>query len=95
MNKLILIIGLFFYCELSAQLKDSIVRKYFVCEKKYNKIYRIIVNGEKIWVKATSGKKLRGKLTILSDTVLEVHNLVNDNRDTFHTNSIALVKKAQ
>lgn len=85
---------LFNICLLHGQLKDSSVRKYFVMEShNFFKSSRIVKEGQRIFVRDTSGKMLRGILTIFNDTLFEVHNLTTGIRDTFNIKALDKVKR--
>jgi hypothetical protein len=94
MRLIILLLFMFNICLLHGQLKDSTVRKYFVCESKWGGLRpQMIEDGHRIWVRDSSGNKLRGKLKILSDTAIEVHHLATGIKDTFSIKSLSLVRK--
>ncbi len=92
--KIILIICLFPFCELSAQLNDSTIRKYFVCERRGDfRHSKIVKEGQKIMVRDASGKHQQGILTIINDTLFEVYNWEASARDTFNINGLEKVRK--
>jgi hypothetical protein len=92
--RIILAIFLLCYLQISAQLKDSTVRKYFVCESQtFLRSSLVISEGKRILVRDTSGKKLRGRLKILDDSTIVVHNRTTGITDTFNTRIIDKVRR--
>jgi hypothetical protein len=80
--------------QLQGHVNDSTVRKYFVCKSySFFRPSRIIREGQKMFVKDLSGQRLRGILTILDDTLFEIHNSRKEVRDTFHIRILDNVRK--
>jgi hypothetical protein len=80
-------------CLLHGQQKDSAVRKYFVCESKFDNRIRTFEEGKRIFVKDTFATKFRGILTVINDSLIEVHNKWTRARDTFSMKEIYKVRR--
>ncbi len=91
---LLLLICSVFGIYLQAQTQDTTIRKYFVCQStNFFKISRIIKNGERILVKDTAYRKLRGQINIINDSLFVVRNSLTEVTDTFNINAITMVRK--
>jgi hypothetical protein len=74
-----------------AQTKDSVEISYLII-KSDGAGEKKIKEGRRILIKDTSFKRLRGKLSIINDSTLGVHNLLTGRRDTFLLGSIEKVR---
>jgi hypothetical protein len=94
MVRIFLLIGFFCLMEVHGQLKDSAIRRYFVMESRGPlALHKIIKDGRRIWVRDTFRNSMRGKLRILNDTTIEIHNLFTREKDTFDVRAINKVKR--
>jgi hypothetical protein len=95
-KKRTLLAGIVFFMvfRLDAQHRDSVIRKYLVCKStSFLKKSRIIKNGTEVWVRDTTGQKLRGILNILNDSVMEVRTYLTERCDTFKIGAVNKVRK--
>ena len=92
--KLLLIVLLFSFSFAHAQTQnDSITRKYLICKSTGLNIYsKIFTEGKRLLAVSKDGKKCRGHLKIINDTVFSLTNSLNLKCDTFNINQIRKLK---
>ncbi|MEZ4805693.1 MAG: hypothetical protein R2852_09480 [Bacteroidia bacterium] len=77
---------------LQAQSKSD-TTKYLLALYKYGYYSnRIIKDGTRLFAKDTTGKKLRGRMTILSETTFYLNNILKGQRDTFNLNELTKIR---
>jgi len=96
MHKLLLLFILFSFFSNATQAQtqnDSITRKYLICKStSFNFYSKIFVEGKRLLAVSNDGKKCRGHLKIINDTLFSLTNSWNFKCDTFNINQIRKLK---
>lgn len=80
-------------CDSSAILKDSLLRKYLICDKKKNRqTIHFFKEGQALTVIDTLGRKFVGKLSIVDSETLVLVNR-SGRRDTLRLGTIKVIKR--
>jgi len=89
-----LLLFVFFSHGIQAQTQnDSIARKYLICKSTgFNFYSKIFVEGKRLLAVSKDGKKCRGHLKIIDDTLFSLTNSWNFKCDTFNINQIRKLK---
>jgi hypothetical protein len=90
----LLFVFLFFSHGIQAQMQnDSITRKYLICKSTgFNFYSKIFVEGKRLLAISNDGKKCRGRLKIINDTLFSLTNSITLKCDTFNINQIRKLK---
>jgi hypothetical protein len=90
----LLFVIVFFSHGIQAQMQnDSITRKYLICKSTgFNFYSKIFVEGKRLLAVSNDGKKCRGHLKIINDTLFSLTNSWNFKCDTFNINQIRKLK---
>ena len=93
-SKLLLLFFLYNFGFAHAQMQnDSITRKYLICKStSFNFYSKIFVEGKRLLAVSNDGKKCRGHLKIINDTLFSLTNSWNFKCDTFNINQIRKLK---
>lgn len=93
-SKLLLLVFMLTFSFAQAQMQnDSITRKYLICKSTgFNFYSKIFVEGKRLLAVSNDGKKCRGQLTVINDTLFSLTNSWNFKCDTFNINQIRKLK---